>query len=138
MTAAENKHLVQNIYSELSRGNSRPFVESLAEEVCWTITGTTKWSKTYRGKQAVLTQLLAPLRAQFADQYTAVADRFVAEDDLVVVEVRGRVTTKTGLPYNNTYCYVIRLSGDKLHELTEYMDTELVATVLGDPAAQSA
>jgi ketosteroid isomerase-like protein len=137
MTAAENKHLVQNIYTELSRGNSRPFVESLAEEVCWTITGTTKWSKTYRGKQAVLTQLLAPLRAQFADQYTAVADRFVAEGDLVVVEVRGRVTTKTGMPYNNTYCYIIRLSGDKLHELTEYMDTELVATVLGDPCTQS-
>jgi uncharacterized protein len=138
VTAANNKRLVEQIYSELSRGNSQPFIESLADDVCWTVTGTTKWSKTYRGKQTVLTELLTPLRAQFANQYTAVADRFVAEGDLVVVEVRGRVITKTGHLYNNRYCYVIRLEDNTLIELTEYMDTELVAAVLGDPGVQSA
>ena len=54
VSAAENKQLMQNIFSELSKGNGKPFVESLADGICWTIIGSTKFSRTYRGKQAVL------------------------------------------------------------------------------------
>src|SRR5215510_11381178 len=131
MSAAENKQLIQNIFSELAKGNGKPFVEAMADDFCWTVTGSTKWSRTYRGKEAVLSELLRPLNFQFADQYTNTAHRFIAEDDFVVVECRGRVTTKAGTPYNNTYCFVCRLAGGKLRELTEYLDTELVAAALG-------
>ena len=137
VSAAENKQLLQRVFSELAKGNSQAFVESLAEDVRWTITGATKWSKTYEGKQAVLTELLAPLRATFASQYTATAHRFIAEDDYVVVEFRGNVVTKKGIPYNNAYCYVYRMAGGKVLELTEYLDTELVTAALGDPGQES-
>jgi ketosteroid isomerase-like protein len=133
MSAAENKQLMQQIFAELSKGNGKAFRDSLAEDFRWTLTGTTKWSKTYEGKQAVLNDLLRPLFAQFADQYTNVAHRFIAEGEYVVVECRGRVTTKAGKPYNNVYCWVCRIAGGKLRELTEYMDTELVARALGSP-----
>src|SRR5260370_3369710 len=126
MSAAENKQLMQEIFSELAKGNGKPFVESLDDDFCWTITGTTKWSKTYQGKQSVLTELLGPLFAQFAGQYTNTAHRFIAEGDYVVVECRGQVTTRLGKPYNNTYCWVCRVAEGKLQHLTEYMDTELV------------
>lgn len=42
--------------------------------------------------------------------------------------------TTAGKPYNNTYCYVIRLEGGKLRELTEYLDTALVKEALENPA----
>ncbi|HET8675052.1 MAG TPA: nuclear transport factor 2 family protein [Blastocatellia bacterium] len=131
MSASENKKLLQHIYSELSKGNSSPFLEGLSDDVSWTIMGMTRWSKTYEGKQAILTELLGPLFAQFADQYTATAHRFIAEDDLVVVEVSGRVTTKSGKPYNNSYCYIFRLDGGKIQEVKEYLDTQLAVSVLG-------
>jgi len=131
MGAAENKQLLQNIFSELSKGDGKPFVESLADDISWTIIGSTKWSGTYRGRQAVLNELLRPLFAKFTDQYTNTALRFIAEDDYVVVECRGRVTTKSGAPYNNTYCWVCRVADGKLQELTEYLDTELVTAALG-------
>jgi len=130
MSAAVNKQLMQDIFSELSKGNGTPFVESMADDFCWTIIGTTEWSKTYQGKQTVLTELLQPLISQFETQYTNTASRFIAEDDYVVVECRGNVTTKAGLPYNNTYCWVCRIAEGKLQELTEYCDTELVAAAL--------
>lgn len=136
MTSAHNKQLMQGIFAELSKGNGKPFIDSLADEFCWTITGTTKWSRTYRGKQVVLNELFRPLFAQFAGRYTNAAQRFIAEDDYVVVECRGCVTTKTGKPYNNTYCYVCRLSEGKLQELTEYLDTELVTSALHEPVVQ--
>jgi ketosteroid isomerase-like protein len=121
---------MQYIFSELSKGNGKPFVESLANDFSWTVTSTTKWSKTYHGKQAVLTELLQPLFSQFENQYTNTADRFIAEDDYVVVECRGKVITKAGIPYNNKYCWVCRIAEGKLQELTEYMDTELVTAAL--------
>jgi ketosteroid isomerase-like protein len=55
----------------------------------------------------------------------------------VVVECRGRVTTTSGSPYNNTNCWVCRIADGKLRELTEYLDTELVATALAPPGAPS-
>jgi ketosteroid isomerase-like protein len=76
---------------------------------------------------------MAPLFAQFADRYTNTAEQFIADGDHVVVQSRGRVTTKAGEPYNNTYCYVCRLAEGKLRELTEYCDTALVATALSPP-----
>ena len=133
MSAAENKRLLQTIFDQLSVGNGKPFIDSLADDFCWTITGTTAWSKTYRGKQSVRTELLRPLFAQFADQYINKLHRIIAEDDLVVVECHGRVTTKSGKPYNNRYCWVCRVADGKLKELTEYLDTELVATALQPP-----
>lgn len=55
MSATENKQLMQDIFFELSKGNGTPLVESLADDFCWTVIGTTEWSKTYQGKQDVLT-----------------------------------------------------------------------------------
>jgi ketosteroid isomerase-like protein len=77
---------------------------------------------------------MRPLFRQFADQYSARATRIVADDDVVVVEARGRVTTKTGKPYDQTYCYVLRLAEGHVRELTEYLDTELVNRVLETPS----
>jgi ketosteroid isomerase-like protein len=135
MTMVENKQLFADIFAGLSVGDGRRFIDSLAEDFCWTITGTTPWSGTYRGKAAVRTKLLQPLFAQFADRYTNALHRIVAEGDCVVVECRGKVTTKTGKPYNNTYCWVCRVVDGKLTELIEYLDTELVATALLPPQA---
>ncbi len=137
MITLENKQLVQNIFAELAQGNSKPFVDSMAEDFRWTVSGNTKWSRTYDGKQTVLTELLAPLRSMIADRVRTNAHRFIAEGDHVVVEAHGSNNTKAGLPYNNAYCFVIRLGEGKLREITEYMDTELVTAVLGDPRVQA-
>jgi ketosteroid isomerase-like protein len=134
MSAAENKQLLQRVFDELAKGNGRPFREAMADDFSWTIIGSTSWSRTYNGKQAVLNELMTPLFSQFANLYTNTASRFIAEGDHVVVECRGQVMTRTGKPYNNTYCYICRLADGKLRELTEYLDTELVTTVLTPPA----
>ena len=130
MSTMDNKQRMQQIFAQLAEGNGQPLIDGLADDVSWNMIGTNSWSGTYRGKQAVRTELFAPLLAQFADRYTNTAHRFIAEDDMVVVECRGRVTTRSGRPYENTYCWVCRFSGGLIREVVEYMDTELVATAL--------
>lgn len=133
MSAAANKDLLRHAFTEVAKGNSRPFLELLADDVRWTIIGSTAWSRTYEGKEAVLTELLAPLNAQLHGRNIISAHRFIAEDDLVVVEGRGRNTTTDGVRYHNSYCWVCRVAGGKVHELTEYADTQLIATALRAP-----
>ncbi len=129
-----NKQLMQAIFAELAQGNGRPFLDAMADDFCWILTGQTAWSRRYEGKRAVREELFRPLFAQFADSYTNQATRFVAEGDMVVVECRGQVTTRQGKPYNNSYCYVCRLEGGQLKELVEYLDTQLVHATLEAPA----
>ena len=138
MDAAENKALMQQVFDELAEGNGRPFVEVLADDVRWRIIGSTEWSGTWHGKPAVQAKLLDPLFAQFGTRYRSKAIRLIAEDDYVVIECRGDVTTKLGRPYRNTYCYVCRLEGGKVRELTEYCDTELLTKALTPPWAELA
>ncbi len=133
MGAAENKKLLQDIFAELSQGDSHLFVESMDANFRWMVTGHTKWSKTYEGKQTVLKELMGALQTALAGRIRVTANRFVAEGDLVVVEAKGHNnTTKTGKPYNNSYCFVFRVAGGKLQEVTEYMDTQLVVEALSD------
>jgi ketosteroid isomerase-like protein len=131
--SGENKALMADVFTELSRGNGAPFYELLADDFSWTIMCSTAWSRTYAGKETVRKELLEPLFAQFADRYTNTAQRFIAEGDYVVVECRGAVTTTAGKPYNNSYCWVCRLADGKLRELTEYLDTELLSAALSPP-----
>ena len=132
-TTQTNKQLMQSIFAELAKGNGKPFVAAMADDFSWIIPGHSTWSRTWRGKQAVMDELMRPLFARFANTYTNEATRFIAEDDFVVVECRGKVTTKSGKPYDNHYCYVCRLADGQLRELTEYMDTELATSALGAP-----
>ncbi len=133
MTSADNKRLLQEAFAALERGDGKPFVDCMADEFTWTIMGTTPWSRAYSGKAAVRDELFKPLFAQFADRYSNTALSFVAEDDTVVVECRGRVTTRSGEPYNNAYCYICRFSQGRMVGLTEYLDTALVERVLEPP-----
>ena len=133
MTNLEPKQALQYAFEALAVGNSRPFGELMSEDFTWNIAGHSRWSGRWEGKKAVREKLLAPLFARFADTYTNWAERFIAEGNFVVVECRGRVTTKEGRLYNNHYCYVCRFEGGQMRELTEYMDTEHALDVLGAP-----
>ena len=134
MGAVENKEMMQEVFAELAKGNGRPFMDMLGDDIRWTVMGTGPWSRTYEGKRAVVDELMRPLFSQFADTYRNRASRIIADDDHVVVECGGEVTTKSGKPYNQRYCYVCRLAGGKVRELTEYLDTELVSAALETPS----
>ena len=133
MDTAANKQLMINVFEAMAQGDRKPFRECMAGDVSWIFKGSTKWKGTYRGKEAVLRDLMGPLFAQFADEYTSTIVRVMAEGEFAVVEAEGRVNTKAGLPYNNRYCYVFRFREGKVVEITEYMDTALADAVLADP-----
>ena len=137
MPASQNKRILQEAFAALESGDGKPFVDCMADDFAWTVMGTTPWSRTYSGKAAVQRELMAPLFSQFAERYTNRAIRFIAEDDYVVVQCQGRVTTKSGHAYNNDYCYICRFSDGRMVALTEYLDTALVEKALTPPLSRA-
>ncbi len=131
MGAAENKQLIQTMFAELSKGNAEAFLGNMADNIRFTIIGTTKYSGTFNGKQELISKLLAPLTAQLEGGLTITPDNFIADGDYVAMQARGKSTTKTGKSYNNTYCQVFHLANGKVQEVTEYLDTELVTWAFG-------
>jgi len=131
MGAAENKELVRNMFAELSKGNGQAFLDGMADNVRFTIIGTTKYSGTCNGKQEILNKVLMPLSAQLEGGLTITPDNFIADGDYVALQAHGNSRTKSGGTYNNTYCQVFRIASGKVQEVTEYLDTELVTKAFG-------
>jgi ketosteroid isomerase-like protein len=134
MSAIDNKKLMQEIFAGLANRNGTLFTERMADDFRWINIGGNKWSGTFDGKEAVLRDLLGPLRTKLMERSRTVAHRFFADGDYVIVEARGDNLTRQGKPYNNEYCFVFYLSDGKIKEVKEYSDTALIETVLGDPA----
>ena len=126
MSAEENKKMMQYIFSELSKGNDKPFLDAMAEEMQWHWMGTGQWSKTFEGKSSVINELWSAVKASITQPSKVVPRRFIADGDYVAVESTGYNTTTDGKQYNNQYCWVLVIKGGKIYELNEYMDTELV------------
>jgi ketosteroid isomerase-like protein len=134
--AAGNRRLIEDIFAALAEGDSRPLVEAMDDDFAWTVMGRNPWAGTYSGKAVVLGELLAALRGRIDGRIRLRAERIFADGDHVIVEALGDNQTKDGRRYDNRYCMVIRVQDGRLKALKEYMDTELVAEVLGGAAAE--
>jgi ketosteroid isomerase-like protein len=136
MSAAENKRLVREAFDGLAEADPTRFVELFADDMAWIITGQSKWSRRFDGKEAIQRDLVVPLFSLFATPYRNYAERIIADEEgNVVVLAKGEVRTKTGKDYNNDYCFVFRMEGGKIVEVREYMDSALAEATLGAPAA---
>jgi uncharacterized protein len=129
MGAAENKEVVRKLRE--AKGLDA-MLATMADDVRWTIIGATKFSHVMNGKQEIIDKLLKPITAELESMGSTITDNVIAEGDYVVVQqhATGR-TTKTGKPYNNQYCLVYKVVGDRIKEITEYLDTELVTSAFG-------
>ena len=100
--------------------------EYLTDDAVWTIPGF----GVYAGKEEISTKLLAPMHGLMESMGNSVITNIVAQENYVVVEsyAENRVT-KTGKPYNNTYCHVYQFADGRINHVTEYADTALAKSV---------
>jgi ketosteroid isomerase-like protein len=132
MSSADNKKLVQQVYADSANRSGTTFLDNLAEDVTWIVTGQYSWSHEFKGRDAINNSLMGHLRSLLAAaRPRTVAFNFIAEGDYVVVEARGDNVTKSGERYDNQYCMVWRIEDGKIKEIKEYCDSALVERVLG-------
>lgn len=134
VSAIENKKLLAHIFEQMAAGNTAALSEAMADDFRWVFPGGWSWSGAWESKAVVLNGLLRPLMAQFTE-YRVAADFVVATADRVVVQARGHGVTTRGERYDQTYCFIFRVTDGQLTEVIEHCDTALVERVLDRIAA---
>ena len=131
MSTEANKQTVLKFFESGNRGDMEACFGLVADDISWTNMGTTSLSGTYSGKAELMEKLLGPLFGQLKQGIHMDVVRLVAEGDYVVAQTTGSAETLDGQPYNNSYCWIIRIRDGQFAELTEFLDTELVTSVFG-------
>jgi uncharacterized protein len=131
-----NVTLIQEVFDALAVGNSRPFVEALADDVTLTVTGEYSWSRTFSGRESVLRDLYGYVSSRISGRNRTAATNIIGGGDWVVVEARGDMSTTDGVPYRNHYCLLYRLVGSRIVEIREYQDSVMCERVLGPFASE--
>src|SRR5262245_55683414 len=122
LSTDENVGAVRRAFDDGGRRHRGTLVELLAPDVVYTLIGDTALSGVYRGRDAVLTQLFEPLGAALAAPLSFDIQQLIAAGDHVVMQATSRTTLRSGAPYGNTYCVVMRFAAGRIAELTEYLD----------------
>jgi len=74
-------------------------------------------------REGIITFITQYFRRLFPDGAEFIPMKVVAEGDTVVFEQRMRGTTVEGRAYDNAYCFIFEMEGERLREVREYMDT---------------
>lgn len=131
MGIEENRQVVLDFFAAGARGDLEAGLALIADDVTWTNIGSTKFSGTFSGKQALIDNLLGPLFGQLKAGISSEIERITAEGDTVVAQTNGTAETHDGKPYNNSYCQVFRIRDGKIAAVKEYMDTALIDSAFG-------
>ena len=123
-----NRRTVRDFIDALGKLDIERFLSFLAEDVKFETTGQHAGAgiKT----KAQVAKELPALREMLPNgiQFTEVS--MTAEDDRVVVELRGKSKMVTGDDYNNHYCHFYQIRGGKIVVFRDYMDSTLVERLM--------
>ncbi|MGC5627046.1 nuclear transport factor 2 family protein [Georgenia sp. Z1344] len=123
---------VADIMAALARGDRRPLIDAMRDDVTWRWMGVERWSHEFVGKDAVVGELFGAVDETLDVDSATTVHRIMADGDHVVVEHTGTSRTPDGRAYDNNYCWVLDLDGaGAIRTVREYMDTDLVTRTFG-------
>jgi ketosteroid isomerase-like protein len=134
MTAESNRKIVEDAVALWKAGDGAAIFRILADNVKWTVIGTTEISGLYNGRQDFIDRALKPLGARIDGLITPEIVDIIAEGDRVVLQWNGTGRMVDGSAYHNQYSWVMRVRDGKVVEGTAYLDTALVDRVMDIPA----
>jgi len=76
------------------------------------------------GREAIVRFLTEEFPKLFVSDISVEFTGMYADGDKVIVEERMRATLSNGRIYDNEYCFIFSLSGDRISFVREYMDTQ--------------
>ena len=131
MSSEEGRTVVQQFLELGAKGDIEGCFALFSDDASWTNIGTTRFSGTAAGKQAILNDLVGPLFGNLQNGIQSDVEAVIADGERVVVLSQGQATTLDGTPYNNTYAQVFTVRGGQIVAVKEYMDTALIDRVFG-------
>lgn len=125
----DNKRLVREAFRPWEAGDSGLFFALVADDVRWTVIGSTPASGVFESKQALVNAAFGPLLERLDG---ALVTRFVdvaADGDKAFLRFESSGVAKTGLRYHQVYCFAMVMRERRIVEIVAYLDTDLLVEV---------
>lgn len=123
MTENSNKQLIKKAFSNWASGTGN-FFDLLADNVHWTVAGSSPVSGVYQSKELFLEKAVQPITNKLSEKITPVKLLgLYGDSDVVVLLWEGAAKAKDGLPYKNTYCWQLTLKAGKIISAIAFLDT---------------
>jgi uncharacterized protein len=126
---ADNKKIIQAGFDRWAKGEGS-FFDLLADDMQWTIHGSTPLSKTYTNKQQFLDEVINPLNQRLSKKIVPTVRNLYAEGDVVIALIDGKATAKDGKPYNMSYAWFMTLKNGKIVHVDAFLDGIQFADVM--------
>jgi ketosteroid isomerase-like protein len=118
---------VRAVFKKLESGNGDAFFEHVAEDVDWTVEGTHPVAGRFRSKQELRANAFDKVSRMMRHGLQLQTTNIVVGGDWAVVELHSQATAKSGLRFDNRYCWVCRFTDGKIAEVRAYLDSALEA-----------
>jgi uncharacterized protein len=123
---------VRELFSHLETGEADRFFAQVADDVDWTVMGTHPLAGHYDSKADFIEHTFTRLNKLLDGGVALKVTGVLVSGDRAAVEMRSLSKAKSGKPFDNTYCWVIRLDGDIIVEVRAYVDSALVQRVIDE------
>ncbi len=117
-----NKALVRASFERWIVGTGSPF-ELLLPEAEWSIVGSSPLSRTYRGAQAFLDEVIRPFNARLHSPLVPNLRGIYADGNAVIIFFDGTAIATDGIPYRNTYTWYFYMEGGMVSKAIAFFDT---------------
>ena len=125
----DNKRRVREAFRPWEEGDSGPFFDLIAEDVRWTVIGSTPVSGVYESKQALVEAAFGPLLERLDGTLSTRFVDLATDGDKVFLRFESSGVTKTGRPYDQVYCFAMVMREQRIVEIVAYLDTDLLVKV---------
>jgi ketosteroid isomerase-like protein len=129
-TVPLTKKHVEKIFNHLRNDRSDLFFEHVADDVSWTVMGTHPLAGVYHSKHDFLSHTFERLGKILKDGVMLEITNLLLDGDTAAVEMKSLSTAKNGVPFNNTYCWIVRFRDSMIVEVRAYLDSALVQKLI--------
>jgi ketosteroid isomerase-like protein len=130
MSAEQNAELVRKTWQDLLGGKIDEALANMSDEVSWLVPGNVpNVSGVKRGKDEVR-KFVGGIGRSFPQGLQTEIRKTHAAGDSVIVELTNRGKAFNGKDYENEYCFVFEIEGDKIRRIREYVDMHKVVQTL--------
>jgi ketosteroid isomerase-like protein len=118
---------VRAIFKGLESGDGASFFEHVDDEVDWTVEGTHPLAGHYRSKADFRAGTFDKLGKVLPEGAQLVVEHLLVKGDDAVVELHSLATARSGLRFDNRYCWVVHFKDKVIDRVRAYLDSAMVA-----------
>jgi hypothetical protein len=119
--ADRNRALIAHSLQAWAEGSGSPY-DLLAANARWTITGNSRAARTYTSKADFIGAVIGPFNARMRDRLIPTVHRLYAQDDTVIAHFDARGVARDGVPYVNSYAWILRMADGRIVEAHAFFD----------------